>query len=91
VPGIDIVMIGPADLSISLGVPGEFDHPKMIEAISGVIECCRRHGVYPGIQCRMLAMAKTWKQRGMRFVGCGNDIGFLWEKARETVQQFNAE
>ena len=33
VPGIDAVMIGPADLSISLGVPGEFDHPKMIETI----------------------------------------------------------
>ncbi|HYM12506.1 MAG TPA: aldolase/citrate lyase family protein [Bryobacterales bacterium] len=91
VPGIDIVMVGPADLSISLGVPGQFDHPKMIEAISGVIECCRRHGIHPGIQCRTLAMAKGWKQRGMRFVGCGNDIGFLWEKARETVQQFNAE
>src|SRR4051794_11744112 len=33
VPGIDAVMIGPADLSISLGVPGEFQHPKMVEAM----------------------------------------------------------
>jgi len=87
VAGVDIVMVGPADLSISLGVPGQFDHPKMIEAILRVIECCGRHGVHPGIQCRMLPMAKSWKQRGMRFIGCGNDIAFLWEKARETVEQ----
>lgn len=91
VPGVDIVMVGPADLSISLGVPGQFDHPKMIEAICAVMECCRRHGVHPGIQCRTLPMAKGWKQRGMRFIGCGNDIGFLWEKARDTVEQLRAD
>jgi 2-keto-3-deoxy-L-rhamnonate aldolase RhmA len=87
VPGIDIVMVGPADLSISLGVPGQFDHPKMIEAVCGVIECCKRHGIYPGIQCRTLSMAKSWKQRGMKFLGCGSDIAFLWEKVRETAEQ----
>jgi len=91
VPGVDIVMVGPADLSISLGVPGEFDHPKMVEAITTVIECCNRHGVFPGIQCRTLAMAKSWKQRGMRFIGCGNDLSFLWEKVRDTVEQLRAD
>ncbi len=91
VPGVDIVMVGPADLSISLSVPGQFDHPKMIEAICKVIESCQRHGVHPGIQCRTLPMAKGWKQRGMRFIGCGNDIAFLWEKARETAEQLRAE
>ena len=90
VKGVDIVMVGPADLSISLGVPGQFNHPKMIEAITGVIECCRRHGVHPGIQCRPVAMAQEWNQRGMRFIGCGSDILFLWEKVRETVKQLRA-
>ncbi|HEY3841225.1 MAG TPA: aldolase/citrate lyase family protein, partial [Bryobacteraceae bacterium] len=36
VPGIDAVMIGPADLSISLGVPGDFQHPKMVEAMEAI-------------------------------------------------------
>ena len=88
-PGVDIVMVGPADLSISLGVPGQFDHPKMIEAICAVIEFCRRHNIHPGIQCRTVAMAKGWKQRGMRFIGCGSDISFLWEKVRDTVEQLS--
>jgi 2-dehydro-3-deoxyglucarate aldolase/4-hydroxy-2-oxoheptanedioate aldolase len=90
VPGVDIVMVGPADLSISLGVPGQFDHPKMIEAITGVIESCRRHKVFPGIQTRALPMARFWAQQGMRFVGCGNDWAFLWEKVRDTVKELRA-
>src|SRR5579864_7557929 len=52
VPGIDAIMIGPADLSISLGVPGEFDHPKMIETIDLVKESCLRHGIAPGLHMR---------------------------------------
>jgi len=91
VPGVDIVMVGPADLSISLGVGGQFDHPKMIEAICAVIEICRRRNIHPGIQCRTLPMARSWNERGMRFVGCGNDLSFLWEKVRDTVEQLRAQ
>ena len=90
VPGVDVVMVGPADLSISLGVGGQFDHPKMIEAITSVIECCRRHNVHPGIQTRTVAMAKYWAEHGMRFVGTGNDLSFLWEKVRDTVKELRA-
>src|SRR5205807_7502068 len=68
VPGIDAVMIGPADLSISLGVPGEFDHPKMIQTIELVKESCLKHGVATGIHLRALALAKFWKERGMKFL-----------------------
>ena len=91
VPGINIVMIGPADLSISLGVPGQFDHPKLIEAVQSVIEACRRHGIHPGIQCRGLPMAKHMKQLGMKFIGCGSDIGYMLEKARETMTALRQE
>ena len=52
VPGIDAVMIGPADLSISLGVPGEFQHPKMVEAMEAVRDTCIRRGIAPGTQTR---------------------------------------
>jgi len=88
--GVDIVMIGPADLSISLGVPGQFDHPKMIETISTVIEKCNRHGVVPGIQTRSVAMARQWAERGMRFIGVAAEYVLLLEKARETVAQLRA-
>lgn len=85
VKGVDIAMVGPADLSISLGVPGQFDHPLMLSTIDGLIEGCRKHGVVPGIQTRGVAMAKTWAERGMRFVGAGAEHALLLEKAREVV------
>ncbi len=85
VPGIDAVMIGPSDLSISLGVPGEFQHPKVIEAMEAIRDTCDRKGIAPGTQTRSVPQAKFWKDRGMRFLGCGSEIGFLFEKAKETA------
>jgi 4-hydroxy-2-oxoheptanedioate aldolase len=86
VPGIDAVMIGPADLSISMGVPGEFQHPKMVEAMESIRDKCINKGIAPGTQTRSVSLAKFWKDRGMRFLGCGSDISFLWEKAAETAR-----
>ncbi len=87
VPGIDAVLIGPADLSISLGVPGEFEHPKMVEAIEAIRDTCLRHGIAPGIQTRTPALANFWKERGMTFLGCSNDSGMLYDKASELAKQ----
>ncbi len=89
IKGVDIAMVGPADLSISLGVPGDFENPLMISTIQGLIEKCNRHGVVPGIQTRSVAMAKTWAERGMRFVGAGAEHGLLLEKAKEAVALLN--
>src|SRR5215472_9521034 len=83
--GMDIAMVGPADLSIALGIPGEFDHPLLVSTVEKLIEQCNRHGVVPGIQTRSTAMAKAWVERGMRFVGAGAEHGLLLEKAKETV------
>jgi 2-keto-3-deoxy-L-rhamnonate aldolase RhmA len=85
VPGIDAVLIGPVDLSISLGVPGEFEHPRMIDAMESVRDSCLKYGVAPGTQLRTLALAKFWKERGMIFLGSGSETGFLFDKASEVV------
>lgn len=90
VPGIDAIMIGPADLSISLGVPGQFDHPSMIETIELVKESCLKHGVAPGIHLRALPLAKFWKERGMKFLSCGAETGFLLEGASATASALKA-
>jgi len=84
-PGLDVIMVGPADLSVSLGVPGQFDHPKMIETVERIIAACDRHGVVPGIQTRGIAMAKAWAERGMRFVGVAAEHVFLLEKCKEAL------
>ncbi|MCX6623962.1 MAG: aldolase/citrate lyase family protein, partial [Acidobacteria bacterium] len=72
VPGVDAVMVGPVDLSISLGVPGDFLHPKMVEAMEKIRDSCLAHGVIPGTQTRNVELAKFWKDRGMLFLGCNS-------------------
>lgn len=48
VPGVDIVFLGPADFSHSIGRPGEVRHPKVFDAILRTAEACARHGVCCG-------------------------------------------
>jgi 2-keto-3-deoxy-L-rhamnonate aldolase RhmA len=86
VPGIDAVMVGPVDLSISLGVPGDFFHPKMVEAMEAIRDACIRHGVAPGTQTRTLQLAKFWRDRGMLFLGCSSETGMLQERATEITK-----
>ena len=90
VRGVDAVMVGPADLSISLGVPGEFEHPKVVETIEAIRESCVKHGVIPGMQTRNVPLAKFWRDRGMLFLGCSNETTMLYERASELTAQLAA-
>jgi 2-dehydro-3-deoxyglucarate aldolase/4-hydroxy-2-oxoheptanedioate aldolase len=88
--GVDVAMVGPADLSIALGIPGQFENPLLVSTIESLIAKCNRHGVVPGIQTRSLAMSKFWAERGMRFIGTAAEHALLLEKAKETVGQLRA-
>lgn len=89
VPGIDAVMIGPADLSISLGVPGEFQHSTMVDAMEKIRDSCIAHGVAPGTQTRTPSLAKFWRDRGMRFLGCSSETAMLFDPASELVRELS--
>ena len=90
IKGVDIAMVGPADLSISLGIPGQFDNPLLISTVDRLVEKCRKHDVVPGIQTRGIAMAKMWAERGMRFVGAAAEHVLLLEKAKDAMSQLRA-
>ena len=90
VPGIDVAMIGPTDLSVSLGIPGDFEHPIQLQMIQSFIEKCHVHGVIPGIHCRNVQQAKPWIARGMKLIGCGSEQGMLIEKSKQTVVELRS-
>jgi 2-dehydro-3-deoxyglucarate aldolase/4-hydroxy-2-oxoheptanedioate aldolase len=90
VPGVDAVMVGPVDLSISLGVAGDFMHAKMVDAMQKILDSCVKHGVAPGTQTRNVQLARFWKERGMLFLGCGNEIGMMFERAKSLVAELSA-
>lgn len=83
VPGIDVVMVGPADLSISLGVPGDFLNPKMVDTMEAIRDTCNAKGIVPGTHTRDVKVAQFWKERGMRFLGCGSEVAFMLAKGTE--------
>ncbi len=78
VPGVDCILIGPADLSFSLGHPLEIGHPTVQQAIDTTIARCRAAGVPVGI-----AVGNTredylaWVKRGVDFILLGSDIGYI--------------
>lgn len=86
IEGVDVAMVGPTDLSVSLGVPGDFDHPRLVETITRFIDACHQHHVKPGIHCRGVGQARKWLERGMQLVGAGGEHGLLLQKAMEAVK-----
>jgi 2-dehydro-3-deoxyglucarate aldolase/4-hydroxy-2-oxoheptanedioate aldolase len=87
VPGIDAVLIGPADLSISLGIPGEFQDARIVRTMESIRDSCLQHKVAPGMHARSSSLAKFWKERGMLFLSCGNELAFLHERASEVAHE----
>lgn len=86
VEGIDVALVGNDDLSLSLGIPGQFAHPRYLEAVTRVIASCQKHGVLPGIACGDPARLRFWKDLGMRMFWTAADVCLMWEGARRLMK-----
>ena len=86
VNGVDVALIGPEDLSLSYGMPGQTTHPDVVGAIQRVIDVCSSLGVAPGIHMGNLDRLKEWREKGMRMIMYNSDLGFLFEGAESGVQ-----
>ena len=71
--GADVLFVGPADLSHSLGVPGQFGSKPYLEALETVVAACRAHGKSPGILLYDLTLVPRHLEAGFRFMGIGAD------------------
>ncbi len=87
IEGVDAAVVGPNDLSMSLGVPGELEHQVMNEAIQRMIEACARHGVASGLHTRNLDSLMKWKEKGMTVLMYSTDGGFLLSAASDAVRK----
>jgi 2-keto-3-deoxy-L-rhamnonate aldolase RhmA len=84
-PGLDVALIGPYDLSTSMGVPGEVNHPRMVRAIDAFLKGCRRHGVVPGNFVTTVEDGRAWLRRGMRFLIYSADFLLLMDQSRQVL------
>jgi 2-keto-3-deoxy-L-rhamnonate aldolase RhmA len=83
VPGLDGIQVGTNDLSISMGLAGNVDHPDVVAACACVAEACRRHSKFFGMGGVYTAKGmKKYLSLGMNFMHGGADVGFLIDGAR---------
>lgn len=88
IDGIDI-FIGPADLSASLGVPGQTTHPKVAEAIQKILHSARQRNKLVAVGAP-LPDVQFWADQGIDVLFCGNDVACLRIGAQTILKQASA-
>ena len=77
VPGVDVLFIGPSDLSFSLGVGGQTDHPLVQEAIHKVVAAGKKHNVAVGIPGYSPDKINQRVREGLKFFSTSSDLGLM--------------
>jgi 2-keto-3-deoxy-L-rhamnonate aldolase RhmA len=88
-PGVDWLFVGPADLSVTLGVPGEFLHSKCVDALTTVSKATKKAGKAWGTLCRDVEHARKCRELGCQFFSIYGDVDFLRIGIRSIEQKFS--
>ena len=86
VPGIDSVVIGPCDLSMSLGCAGDLENPILEDSVKKVFDSCKKHNVAIGNTAVDLEKIKTQRKEGLQFIWYKNDYMFLQSSQKEVEE-----
>ena len=86
--GVDAIFIGPADLSASMGFPGEPNHPEVLAAIKDIIMRMRANNMPAGLMCLDPVAAKGYLEMGASFVAVGVDLVLLANAVSNLRGQF---
>lgn len=87
VDGVDLVFIGPLDLSLTLGVPGEWVSLELASAIRQVQAAAEAHGKFFGITAAQPDVMAKWCSSAPQFVTIGSDVSMLQHAARQLITQ----
>jgi 2-keto-3-deoxy-L-rhamnonate aldolase RhmA len=83
---VDVLFVGPADLSHNLGIPGRFDEPTYLDALRTVVAACQAHGKAAGILIYDASALDPLLELGFRFIGLGSEGSFVSSGARAMLQ-----
>lgn len=90
VPDIDMIFIGPSDLSASMNILGQYEHPDLKKAIAVVEAAAKRHKVALGTLCSTLDQLKSLYARGYQFASMGSDASMLVQASSALMEQYKA-
>ncbi len=74
IDAVDLLFLGPVDMSQALGVTGEFFHPKCVEAMEKINAACRKHGKHWGAVCASPQHADLLYDKGCRMLSPASDV-----------------
>ncbi len=86
VPGVDVIFFGPADFTVLSGIPGQFDHPLVHDAIQKINAATKKAGIHWGMPSGTVERSKQLLDIGARFIAHGADIIFL-KQGLEAMQK----
>jgi len=75
VPGVDVAWMGHYDLTVSMGIPNQFEHPDFLAQMDTLLAACARYKVAPGFLPSTPEDAVHWIKKGFRMLSLGTDIG----------------
>ena len=87
VEGIDVIFIGPFDLSQSMGIPGQVYDEKIEHVMELVLNATKKHGKYAGIYTGSVEMAKKYRDMGFQYIIVGSDIKHFSTECRRVVKE----
>jgi 2-keto-3-deoxy-L-rhamnonate aldolase RhmA len=82
---LDVAFIGPMDLSVDFGVPGQFDHPDVVARIRRIEEAAKRTNTYMGAFVGSVEQTAKLAAAGYRYLAVSGDITMLGNSARSLV------
>ena len=91
VPGVDCLWVGHFDLSVSLGIPGEFDNPKFAKAIAKVVAATRKHGKALGRLVPTVEQGVELNQGGFDFICYSGDVWVLHNALAAAIGELRAK
>lgn len=95
VPGVDGVFVGPHDLTVSMEIPEEFEHPDFVRVVDDIVMRCRDAGLGVGVHLsQMVAQDDRFRallDKGMNWVLYGADIALLVSEMRRRLDGFRSE
>jgi len=87
VDGIDLILIGPSDLTAEMGIHGQYENEHFHRAVESVAAACRSHGVALGMAgIKSLDLLNRFVGLGLRFISAGTDVGLMTEAATTRAQ-----
>lgn len=87
VSGIDVIFIGPYDLSQSLGIPGEVNHSLVVEKMKEVISKCNKKKIAVGTFADDIETARSWVSLGVQYMAFSVDVGILYNISKTIVNK----